>query len=134
MIDEESSASGHDYASDRSAIGDSYRGVSLRHFIRGTGGHRPDALGGFWTPCEWKCFINADEEPNTLIPEISRTETCISTHNNQEHGMPCFECHPGGDCLFVCESLTSLCHSNGHIETMPAREINRFTALTRIRS
>ena len=31
-------------------------------------------------------------------------------------------------------SLTSLCHSNGHIETMPAREINPFTALTRIRS
>ena len=23
----------------------------------------------------------------------------------------------------VCWSLTSLCHSNGHIETMPAREI-----------
>ena len=34
----------------------------------------------------------------------------------------------------VCWSLTSLCHSNGHIETMPAREINPFTALTRIRS
>ena len=28
-------------------------------------------------------------------------------------------------CL-VCWSLTSLCHSNGHIETMPAREINPF--------
>ena len=27
----------------------------------------------------------------------------------------------------VCWSLTSLCHSNGHIETMPAREINPFT-------
>ena len=37
-------------------------------------------------------------------------------------------------CLFVCWSLTSLCHSNGHIETIPAREINPFTALTRIRS
>ena len=37
-------------------------------------------------------------------------------------------------CLFVCWTLTSLCHSNGHIETMPAREINPFTALTRIRS
>ena len=36
-------------------------------------------------------------------------------------------------CL-VCWSLTSLCHSNGYIETMPAREINPFTALTRIRS
>ena len=36
--------------------------------------------------------------------------------------------------LVVCWSLTSLCHSNGHIETMPAREINPFTALTRIRS
>ena len=36
--------------------------------------------------------------------------------------------------MFVCWSLTSLCHSNGHIETMPAREINPFTALTRIRS
>ena len=35
---------------------------------------------------------------------------------------------------FVCWSLTSLCHSNGHIETMPAREINPLTALTRIRS
>ena len=35
---------------------------------------------------------------------------------------------------FVCWSLTSLCHSNGHIETMPAREINPFTALTRIRT
>ena len=34
----------------------------------------------------------------------------------------------------VCWSLTSLCHSNGHIETMSAREINPFTALTRIRS
>ena len=33
----------------------------------------------------------------------------------------------------VCWSLTSLCHSNGHIETMPAREINPFSALTRIR-
>ena len=39
----------------------------------------------------------------------------------------------GLDC-FVCWSLTSLCHSIGHIETMPAREINPFTALTRIRS
>ena len=29
--------------------------------------------------------------------------------------------------MFVCWSLTSLCHSNGHIETMPAREINPFT-------
>ena len=38
-------------------------------------------------------------------------------------------------CKFVvCWSLTSLCHSNGHIETMPAREINPFTALTRIRT
>ena len=36
--------------------------------------------------------------------------------------------------MFVCWSLTSLCHSNRHIETMPAREINPFTALTRIRS
>ena len=35
---------------------------------------------------------------------------------------------------FVCWSLTSLCYSNGYIETMPAREINPFTALTRIRS
>ena len=35
---------------------------------------------------------------------------------------------------WVCWSLTSLCHSNGHIETMPAREINPFNALTRIRS
>ena len=34
----------------------------------------------------------------------------------------------------VCWSLTSLCRSNGHTETMPAREINPFTALTRIRS
>ena len=34
----------------------------------------------------------------------------------------------------VCWSLTSLCHSNGHIKTMPAREINPFTVLTRIRS
>ena len=41
--------------------------------------------------------------------------------------------HLDYSCL-VCWSLTSLCHSNGHIETMPAREINPFTALTRIRS
>ena len=33
-------------------------------------------------------------------------------------------------CKFVCWNLTSLCHINGHIETMPAREINPFTALT----
>ena len=38
------------------------------------------------------------------------------------------------DLRLVCWSLTSLCHSDGHIETMPAREINPFTALTRIRS
>ena len=37
-----------------------------------------------------------------------------------------------GEFVVVCWSLTSLCHSNGHIETMPAREINPFTALTRI--
>ena len=36
--------------------------------------------------------------------------------------------------MLVCWSLTSLCHSNGHIESMPAREFNPFTALTRIRS
>ena len=36
--------------------------------------------------------------------------------------------------MFGLLGLTSLCHSNGHIETMPAREINPFTALTRIRS
>ena len=35
---------------------------------------------------------------------------------------------------WVDDGLTSLCHSNGHIETMPAREINPFTALTRIGS
>ena len=29
-------------------------------------------------------------------------------------------------CLFVCWSLTSLCHSNGHIETMPARECSTY--------
>ena len=34
----------------------------------------------------------------------------------------------------VCWGLTSLCHTNGHVEAMPAREINPFTALTRIRS
>ena len=34
----------------------------------------------------------------------------------------------------VCWSLTSLCHSNGHIATMPAQEINPFTALTSIQS
>ena len=36
----------------------------------------------------------------------------------------------------VCcwEFTVSLCHSNGHIETMPDREINPFTALARIRS
>ena len=34
----------------------------------------------------------------------------------------------------VCWSLTSHCHRNGYIETMPAREINPFTALNRIRS
>ena len=33
-------------------------------------------------------------------------------------------------CL-VCWSLTSLCHSNGHIETIPTQKINPFTALTR---
>ena len=36
--------------------------------------------------------------------------------------------------VLVCWSLTSFCHSNGHIETMPAREINPFTALTGIQS
>ena len=41
---------------------------------------------------------------------------------------------PGVRFGLVCWSLTSLCHSNGHIETMPTREINHFTALTRIRS
>ena len=34
----------------------------------------------------------------------------------------------------VCWSLTSLCHSNVHIETMSTWEMNPFTALTRIRS
>ena len=42
-------------------------------------------------------------------------------------------CDYSGRNGLVCWSLTSLCHSNGHIETMPAREINPFTALTRIR-
>ena len=28
--------------------------------------------------------------------------------------------------VWFCWSLTSLCHSNGHIETMPARAINLF--------
>ena len=36
--------------------------------------------------------------------------------------------------FLVCWSLRSLCHNNGDIETMPAREINPFIALTRIRS
>jgi hypothetical protein len=40
-------------------------------------------------------------------------------------------CHTAG---LVCWSLMSLCHSNGHIETMPARQFNPFTVLTRIRS
>ena len=34
--------------------------------------------------------------------------------------------------VLVCWSLTCLCHCNGHIWTMPAREINPFTALTGI--
>ena len=45
-----------------------------------------------------------------------------------------FQSHFSQFQIYVCWSLTSLCHSNGHIETMPAREINPFTALTRIRS
>ena len=37
--------------------------------------------------------------------------------------------------LFFCLlEFNVSCHSNRHIETMPAREINPFTALTRIRS
>ena len=67
-----------------------------------------------------------------------RWHTCIRTTDNgttwsnqKGHGTNCVV-YPDG--LFVCWSLTSLCHSNGHIETMPAREINPFTALTRIRS
>ena len=47
--------------------------------------------------------------------------------NGWNHDLP-------NESVLVCWSLTSLCHSNGHIETMPAREINPFTALTRIRS
>ena len=48
--------------------------------------------------------------------------------------MMCSDCFPDLLKFVVCWSLTSLCHSNGHIETMLAREMNPFTALTRIRS
>ena len=48
--------------------------------------------------------------------------------------LPFLDIFISGFGMLVCWSLTSLCHSNGHIETMPAREINPFTALTRIRS
>ena len=51
-----------------------------------------------------------------------------------ERGLVCYGVIWCDMVWFVCWSLTSLCHSNGHIETIPAREINPFTALTRIRS
>ena len=60
-------------------------------------------------------------------------QTCLSLGGGGSVEVAC-GVHLSCSCLLVCWSLTSLCHSNGHIETMPAREINPFTALTRIRS
>ena len=65
-------------------------------------------------------------QPEKLIPSLPWPgfDPSFSGHNDRQ----------AITAMFVCWSLTSLCHSNGHIETMPAREINPFTALTRIRS
>ena len=83
MIDEQSSASGHDYASDRSAI------------VRVAKGYR-------------SCYVElprfSDRRPSPGVCGGSSDLAMLE------------------DRLFlVCWSLTSLCHSNGHIETIPAR-------------
>ena len=64
------------------------------------------------------------------LSQEARVKTAIATHSDLFQ----FRVMPFSLCWLVCWSLTSLCHSSGHIETMPAREINPFTALTRIRS
>ena len=62
-----------------------------------------------------------------------RPESLDQWVQTREFRPECSDWRAQSQCL-VCWSLTSLCHSNGHIETMPAREINPFTALTRLRS
>ena len=76
-------------------------------------------------------FIHVHPHALTCTHMYSFALTCIHSHS---HVLTCTHMHSHAFTCLVCWSLTSLCHSNGHIETMPAREINPFTALTRIRS
>ena len=71
---------------------------------------------------------HADQRPSLLCRHVSATP-----HHKLVQTL--WDFFQSGIHMFglVCWSLTSLCHSNGHIETMPAREINPFSALTRIR-
>ena len=76
----------------------------------------------------WTMFDSTPMWPNFTFGQLY-----MWAHNNLAAQL-CFPSDVLVGYDLVCWSLTSLCHSNGHIETMPAREINPFTALTRIRS
>ena len=83
----------------------------------------------YWTPKYHFCPYLANVPIFTTI----YLYLAVFSLNYPYLGIFALNCPDVTICL-VCWSLTSLCHSNGHIETMPAREINPFTALTRIRS
>ena len=80
-------------------------------------------------PIENKVEINSYDSVGGDVHQAVKSKT-IRMLDNLESTKPCGLERKlnAGIGLFVCWSLTSLCHSNGHIETMPAREINPFTA------
>ena len=68
------------------------------------------------------------------VPAISAASICKKTGDSSVNILFKYDSMYSHGLVWFVGVLTSLCHSNGHIETMPAREINPFTALTRIRS
>ena len=83
-------------------------------------------------PVIWCTYLQSFKKKTTAMSYSAKTKCDRQTDGWTDRQTGAFQYLPSRTlrcCGLVCWSLTSLCRSNGHIETMPAREINPFTVL-----